>query len=190
MEGLMAISEKALDEIDVTIPDPVEEVIRVAAPRTGRPRKGEAGPREKDIHREAFLYFLIMGPNRSREGVAKHFEVSEAVVNHWAASFEWEKRILALEAKNPRELFKDLLWRVLLIKAVAMFSTTGAKRQIALNEVESTPDKIHKLVSCSAVLERSEKEAAEVGKGGVFRGGVMVNFNIMKGDFGKSGASP
>jgi hypothetical protein len=56
------------------------------------------------IPRDAFVYYLSLGPNRSYEAVAEHFKVSRRGIARLAKRQQWQDRIADIERKAQQSM--------------------------------------------------------------------------------------
>lgn len=72
---------------------------------------------EKEIHRQAFEYYFLLGKGRNLREVAKEFNKSLTSVHNWSQSFDWKNRIEIREIETARMLEKATNETVVEIKA-------------------------------------------------------------------------
>ena len=58
--------------------------------------------KETDRHRDAYQFFVDLGPDRTFVAVAKKFGVSHTTVRKWARSFHWKRRSDEHDARIAR----------------------------------------------------------------------------------------
>lgn len=58
--------------------------------------------KEQDLHRRAYRFYLELGPGRTLAQVAREFGVTQASVQRWAKSFDWQRRVDQHDAQVAR----------------------------------------------------------------------------------------
>lgn len=72
---------------------------------------------EKEIHRQAFEFYYLLGKKRNLRDVAKEFNKSLTSVHNWSQSFDWKNRIEIREIETARMLENETNETVVEIKA-------------------------------------------------------------------------
>lgn len=154
-------------------------------------------PQPKEIHRQAFDYYLSLGENRALIRVAERFNKTPQEIGRWSKLFGWKERITEKESMTIQEQILEKTDRffsiqidILLMRQAEMVEPdpdepaklvlTDKATISALKELTNSAFSILKAIAEKVGIKNAEKEDGEGGNRRGVKTGVMVNV-IFKG---------
>jgi hypothetical protein len=155
-------------------------------------------PQPKEIHRQAFDYYLSLGPGRTLARVTEKFGKKPQEISRWAKTYDWFKRIDEFEGKSLQEQtiekadrFLNNQIEILLMKQAEIvepdpsdsrkLTLTDKATVSTLKELTNSALVIIKAIAEKVGIKNAEKkfgDGSRASKG--LKTGVMVNV-IFKG---------
>jgi len=118
--------------------------------------------KESDLHRQAFFFYLCLGPRRSHQKVATKFECSVDTVKVWSRAFKWRDRISQQEREERDQLLSEKRQELLEVRrgliTLARLLVEDAVRRAAPMEQD-----MKELIEAGRIRIRSPKDAKDVG---------------------------
>ena len=124
---------------------------------------------ERKIPPEAFDFYFELGPGRSYQAVADHFDVTKQAIVKKALKENWQARMADLEAKARKnrdakllESAEEVAERHLKMARAAQGKIVEALRQYPLTSAKDAIDALDKMIKLERTIRGEPTERTEV----------------------------